>query len=192
MENLLPKNGVVNLFENAFTFETATNYFKILKFEVDWRADEIQVYGKRYVMNRKAAWYGDREFQYKYSGRVKTALGWTPLLLEIKNRVQQITGFTYNSCLLNYYNDGSDGMSWHSDNEKSMLPNGAIASVSFGANRIFHFKHKSEEIKKSFMLSSGSILLMHGEVQQYWLHALPKTKKVSQPRINLTFRTFID
>lgn len=192
MENLLQKDGIVTFYDNAFTFAEADNYFKILEFEIAWRADEIKIFGKHYTMNRKTAWYGDRPFEYKYSGTAKTALAWTPLLLQIKERVEKITDFKYNSCLLNYYPDGSDGMSWHSDDEKSMKKNGAIASVSLGAERIFNFKHKVENLKTSVLLSSGSILLMHGEIQQHWLHSLPKTKKLSKPRINLTFRTFVD
>jgi alkylated DNA repair dioxygenase AlkB len=116
------------------------------------------------------------------------ALYWTPLLMELKLQVEQKCGLTFNACLLNFYHTGEEGMGWHSDNEKSLEEPIHIASLSFGAERRFDMKHQKTGDKKSVMLENGSLLLMKHPMQHYWKHALPKTKKVKEPRINLTFR----
>jgi alkylated DNA repair dioxygenase AlkB len=102
--------------------------------------------------------------------------------------IQERTGDTFNSCLLNLYHNSSEGMAWHSDGEKELQRNGAIASLSFGAERKFSFKHK----KTKETISSGSLLLMKGSTQSHWLHSLPPTKMTDKPRVNLTFRTIIN
>ena len=131
----------------------------------------------------------DLPFAYTYSKITKTALPWSVTLLQLKNLAEVKTGETYNSCLLNLYHDGSEGMAWHSDGEKQLKRHGAIASLSFGAERKFGFKHKETKEVISLNLASGSLLVMKGETQDNWLHRLPPTKKISQPRVNLTFRT---
>ena len=192
MTNLLPYDGTVNYYKDVFKDEHSTNYIQILLENIQWRNDQAFLFGRHHVLKRKAAWYGDKFFEYKYAGTVKTALQWTPELLEIKTCVERLTGHSYNSCLLNLYESGSEGMSWHSDNEKTMEEGSAIASVSFGAARTFYFKHKTDQIKVQVNLENGSILLMLGSTQKHWLHSLPKSKKVLDLRINLTFRTFIE
>ena len=114
---------------------------------------------------------------------------WTPELMILKNKCEEITGEKFNSCLLNLYHNGSEGMAYHSDGEKDLKKNGAIASLSFGAERKFLFKHKFTKEKIEIFLENGSLLVMKDETQTFWLHRLPTTKKVSTPRINLTFRT---
>ena len=114
---------------------------------------------------------------------------WTPELLELKQKCEEVSGETYNSCLLNLYHDGSEGMAYHSDGEKDLKKNGAIASLTFGAERKFVFKHKTTQEKAEIFLESGSLLVMKGKTQENWLHRLPPTTKVKTPRINLTFRT---
>ena len=137
------------------------------------------------------AWYGDRPFEYKYSNISRTALVWTEELIALKAIVESHTTETYNSCLLNLYHDGTEGMGWHSDDEKDLKKDGAIASLSLGADRKFAFKHKSDKQTLNVILEHGSILLMKGEVQSRWLHSLPKSTRVLKPRINLTFRTIV-
>src|SRR5699024_713386 len=110
-------------------------------------------------------------------------------LLELKNKIEEETGEEFNSCLLNLYHDGSEGMGWHSDDESDLKKNGTIGSLSLGAKRKFVFKHKTTKEKVEVFLDHGSLLLMKGETQRYWLHTLPPTKKVKSPRVNLTFRT---
>ena len=149
----------------------------------------MHLFGKRIVTKRKVAWYGSRPFEYTYSNNTKKALQWTKGLLELKELVEKHTKETYNTCLLNLYHNGEEGMGWHSDDEKELKPDGAIASLSFGAQRKFVFKHKSTKIKVDLVLDHGSLLVMKGSTQKYWQHRLPPTKKVHKPRINLTFRS---
>lgn len=149
------------------------------------------IFGKHIVTARKVAWYGDSNFAYTYSGTTKQALAWTAQLAALKAKVEELTGKIFNSCLLNLYHHGDEGMSWHSDDEKSLVQNSSIASVSLGAEREFRFKHKRLDQKASVLLESGSLLVMKGSTQSHWLHSIPKSKKVKSPRINLTFRSMI-
>jgi alkylated DNA repair dioxygenase AlkB len=188
-ENLLPYDGTANYFGPVIATNDADDYFQKLINLIPWQQDEVVIYGKRYITRRKTAWYGDKDFDYTYSGTSRSASRWAPELKELKNLVERISDATYNSCLLNLYHDGSDGMSWHSDDEKMLQKNAPIASMSFGAARKFSFKHKQTKETRSIMLEHGSLLVMKDEIQQHWLHALPKSTKVKSARINLTFRT---
>ncbi|KAG1682762.1 DNA oxidative demethylase ALKBH2 [Nymphon striatum] len=194
--NLLPYDGEVNYFGSIVSPEESDNYLEQLLKTVQWKNDEVIVYGKHITTKRKAAWYGDSNYAYTYSNTTKYALTWTEELLELKKRVELTTETQFNSCLLNLYHDGTEGMTWHSDDEKALGTNTTIASLSFGAERKFSFKHKSlDERKKktvSLHLESGSLLVMKGSTQTHWLHSLPKTTKVNTPRINLTFRKFVN
>lgn len=188
-KNLLPRDGVVLYYGTVVPEGLANKYYQCLLKEISWRHDTAIIFGKEIATKRKVAWYGDRPFQYTYSGITKQALPWTPVLLELKTLVEQRSGETYNSCLLNLYHDGNEGMAWHSDAERDLKKNGAIASLSFGAERKFGFKHKATGEKVYRYLEHGSLLVMKGETQSHWLHRLPPTKTISTPRVNLTFRT---
>jgi alkylated DNA repair dioxygenase AlkB len=137
------------------------------------------------------AWYGEKPFEYTYSKLTKQALPWTTELIALKNSVELETGEQFNSCLLNLYHNGEEGMGWHSDGEKDLKKNGAIGSLSLGAERKFMFKHKKNGQKVELRLEQGSLLVMKDETQEFWLHRLPPTKRVLGPRINLTFRTIV-
>lgn len=189
--NILPYDGVVYYFGVVFNREQIRFYRDKLMNHIEWRNDEAFIYGKHFVTKRKVAWYGDEPYSYTYSKITKQALPWTPELHVLKKIAESHTKTTYNSCLLNLYHNGDEGMSWHSDDEKTLLKNGAIASYSFGADRIFSFKHKMTGEKVSITLENGSLLVMKGETQSYWLHQLPKSKKIRTARINLTFRTIV-
>ena len=190
-KNWLPKDGVVNYFGPIIPLEEADDFFKILADTIPWEADVVHMFGKRIVTKRKVAWYGDQPYNYTYSNSTKKALPWTPALRELKEMAENLTNETYNSCLLNLYHTGEEGMGWHTDNEKELKRNGAIASYSFGAERKFVFKHKTTKEKVELLLDHGSLLVMKGATQNHWLHRLPPTKKVGSARINLTFRTII-
>ena len=140
------------------------------------------------ITKRKVAWYGDKPFEYTYSKTTKSALPWTKELLELKEIIENKTGEKFNSCLLNLYHNGDEGMAWHSDGEKDLKKNGSVGSLSFGAERKFLFKHKKTKQTVSVYLEKGSLLVMKGTTQINWLHRLPPTKKVKKSRINLTFR----
>lgn len=187
-QNLLPLNGRTYYFGKIFSEADAEAHFLKLIENVHWQHDEVMIFGKKMVTGRKTAWYGDEEFKYTYSKMTKKARLWIPELLPLKLKVEQVTGLEFNSCLLNLYHSGEEGMSWHSDAEAELGPEPAIASVSLGAQRKFVLKHKDSAEKIELQLEPGSLLLMAGETQKHWLHSLPKTKKVKEPRINLTFR----
>jgi alkylated DNA repair dioxygenase AlkB len=189
--NLLPGDGIVNYYGKLISASESAAMAQALLDRIEWRNDEAVIYGKRIITKRKVAWYGEEAFSYTYSNTTKTALPWTPELLFLKNLAEKHSGETYNSCLLNLYHDGSEGMAWHSDGEKDLRKNGAIASLSFGAERKFCFKHKKSGEKIDVFLEAGSLLVMKGETQTHWVHRLPPTTKVHQPRINLTFRTIV-
>jgi len=189
--NLLPKDGTVNYYGKILNNSDASSYFKTLMECVEWKNDEAVIMGKRIITSRKVAWYGDEKYSYTYSNTTKQALQWTVELLHLKNLIEKTCNESFNSCLLNLYHNGDEGMAWHSDGEKMLKPNGAIASLSFGAERQFKFKHKQSGEVVSILLEHGSLLIMKDETQHNWLHRLPPTKKIKTPRINLTFRTII-
>jgi alkylated DNA repair dioxygenase AlkB len=189
--NILHQDGIVDYYGELFNLDLANQYFAELFSTIQWRHDEAIVFGEHITTKRKVAWYGERPFNYTYSNTTKQALPWTAALRAIKTSVENTTQETYNSCLLNLYHDGSEGMAWHSDAEKDLKKNGAVASVSFGAERKFSFKHKGSKETVSVFLKNGSLLVMKGTTQTHWLHRLPPTKKVKEPRINLTFRTIV-
>jgi len=189
--NLLPRGGMVNYYGTLLADSTADNYFKYLLNNIAWKNDEAIIFGKHIVTKRKVAWYAEKPFEYTYSKITKSALPWTKELLALKTLVENKTGETFNSCLLNLYHDGSEGMAWHSDGEKDLKKNGAIASLSFGAERKFVLKHKTTKEKVSVILQKSSLLVMKYETQTNWLHCVPTTKRIKDPRVNLTFRTIV-
>lgn len=189
--NLLPQDGTVNYYGKIFSDEEVHHYYKYLFDEIPWKQDEAMIMGKLIITKRKVAWFGDEPFEYTYSKRTKLALPWTKELLELKTKCEQETGEQFNSCLLNLYHDGSEGMAYHSDGEKDLKKNGAIASLSFGAERKFLFKHKNTNEKIEIFLENGSLLVMKDETQTHWQHRLPPTTKIKTPRVNLTFRSIV-
>ncbi|MFZ0897192.1 MAG: alpha-ketoglutarate-dependent dioxygenase AlkB [Candidatus Nitrosopolaris sp.] len=191
ISNLLRKDGTVNYYRNVLTHNEANRYFDLLLQNILWRNDEAVIFGKHIVAKRKVAWYGDSDYLYTYSNTTKQALVWTKELSDLKQRVEEVTGTKFNSCLLNLYHNGDEGIAWHSDDEKPLGENSFIASLSFGAERKFSFKHKHTKQTISVVLEHGSLLIMKDATQTNWLHSLPKSKKITRPRINLTFRTIV-
>ncbi|MEM9051693.1 MAG: alpha-ketoglutarate-dependent dioxygenase AlkB [Bacteroidota bacterium] len=187
MINLLPYDGEAFLLDDS-VFLKEEKLFQNLKEEITWKQDEVVMFGKIIIMRRLSAWYGDKPFEYIYSQVSHKALPWTDTLAQIKTHTEEICDETFNSCLLNFYHDGDDGMGWHSDDEPELDPTASIASVSLGAERKFAFKHKRTKETVSVFLPHGSILLMKAPTQEHWLHTLRKSKQVRESRINLTFR----
>ncbi|MES2429956.1 MAG: alpha-ketoglutarate-dependent dioxygenase AlkB [Bacteroidota bacterium] len=190
--NLLPKDGIVNYYGKLLSSIEANHYLEILLNNIEWKNDEALIFGKKIITKRKVAWYGDKPFEYTYSNTTKLALPWMAELLELKTIIEQESNETFNSCLLNLYHTGEEGMAWHSDGEADLKKDGAIGSVSLGAERKFAFKHKRTKETVSIILEHGSLLVMKGTTQKNWLHRLPPTKTINSPRVNLTFRTIID
>ncbi len=187
--NILPHDGTVHYYGKVFSKEKSEQYYHYLFNQIPWENDEAVIFGKLILTKRKVAWFGEKAFEYTYSKRTKYAKFWTPELLELKQKCEEVTGETYNSCLLNLYHDGSEGMAYHSDGETDLKKHGAIASLTFGAERKFLFKHKTTKEKIEILLENGSLLVMKGTTQDHWLHRLPPTTKIKTPRVNLTFRT---
>ena len=187
-QNRLPYDGCAHYYGPIITPREADDYFNILMSQINWEFDEAIIFGKRIITKRKVAWYGDSPYSYTYSKVTKHALPWTPTLKIIKALIEEKANSEFNSCLLNLYHNGSEGMGWHSDGEKELVKHGVIASMSFGAERKFAFKHIRTKQTVSIFLQSGSLLTMEDQTQDHWQHRLPPTKKVTTPRINLTFR----
>jgi len=153
----------------------------------------MNVYGKEVNLPRKTAWYGDSNKSYTFSGIHLEPEPWTPTLLQVKERIEEVAEVEFNSVLLNLYRSGSDGISWHTDAERELGENPVIGSVSFGETRRFIFRHRyDKEVKSEVDLTHGSFLLMAGETQHFWQHQIPKTSRKIEARINLTFRVIID
>jgi alkylated DNA repair dioxygenase AlkB len=184
-------NGNVSFLEKLTLPQPSAALLAKLIAETPWRTDPIKVWGKVYMQPRLMAWYGDMGKSYRYSGRLYEPYPWTPLLLQLKDGVEQACDHTFNSVLLNYYRDGNDSMGFHSDNEVELGKNPVIASLSLGETRTFILKHKTNKSLKPIRLklNDASLLLMAGELQTHWQHGIPKENKSCSARINLTFRT---
>ena len=188
LQNILPFDGEVLNYGLILNNKDCQFYLKSFLNADFWTHDELLMFGKRIQTTRKVAWFGDLDYQYSYSSSVKRAIPWTPELISIKNLIEKETGEVFNSCLLNLYHNGNEGMGWHQDNEKELGKNPVIASLSLGTTRKFAFKHIQTKQKVDIVLEAGSLLIMKGKTQENWLHSLPKTTKVTFPRVNLTFR----
>jgi alkylated DNA repair dioxygenase AlkB len=186
--NLLPKEGLVNYYPEFLGEVESLNLLNQLQKSLQWEADQLIIFGRLISTRRKVAWIGDPKCTYTYSGVKKQPQSWTPELLIIKRQLEELAQAEFNSCLLNFYHDGADGMRWHSDDEKELDAQSPIASLSLGSARKFSFKHKKDKSTTSLFLENGSALIMHAPTQQFWQHALLKTKTIHTPRINLTFR----
>lgn len=186
--NLLPRDGQVTYFGRLFSSCEADRLAGRLTQEIEWQNDQAVIFGKVITTRRQVAWYADQPYTYTYSGSTKTALPWCELLKEINQRVEAACKTSFNSCLLNLYPCGEDGMAWHSDAEKELKQNGVIASISLGAERRFQFKHKQTKELVTLWLEHGALLVMEGVTQRHWLHRLPQAPHIKAPRVNLTFR----
>lgn len=186
--NIINKDGEAIYYGSIYNDEHISSLFIELSNKINWVNETVIMFGKEITTKRKVAFYADKGIQYTYSQKTKQGLDWIPILNELKLDVEKHTFQKYNACLLNYYHDGMEGMGWHADNEKEILPHSSIASLSLGSDRKFSFKHKISKETVSILLENGSLLEMKGTLQSHWLHALPKTTKVLTPRINLTFR----
>jgi len=177
-------------FPTFLTPETASSIFQALYTETPWRADKVRVFGKWHDQPRLTAWYATEKRTYAYSGLELDSIKMSPILIDLKNAIEEKVETRFNSVLLNLYRDGTDSNGWHSDDEEELGPDPSIASLSLGATRVFQLKHKKETYKLS--LQPGSLILMGDGSQIYWKHQLPKTKKAIGPRVNCTFRKILD
>ena len=190
-DNLLPYDGQVN--DLGIVIDYPSPLFYNLVTELPWQEDIVTLFGKTHVTTRQIVWMGDSDIDYQYSSHTRQAIPWTDTVFHVKQHVEQqllILGIdvNFNSCLLNYYPSGEDGMGYHADDERELGEQPVIASLSLGATRKFVFKHKKTQDKVELYLESGQLIVMHGETQNFWKHSITKTKKVTTGRISLTFR----
>lgn len=187
-KNVIQRDGCAIYYGQILNDKEKPDFFDKLYNKISWEHESIIMFGKPITTKRKVAFYADCSIEYTYASKTKKGLPWSNELLTLKNLIESITNSKYNACLLNLYHTGDEGMGWHSDDEKEIVPNSSIASLSIGAERKFAFKHKGNKETCSIFLENGSLLEMKGAIQQNWWHSLPKSKKIVNPRINLTFR----
>jgi len=190
-DNLLPYDGQVN--DLGIVIDYPSPLFYNLVTELPWQEDIVTLFGKTHVTMRQIVWMGDSDIDYQYSGHTRQTIPWTDTVFHVKHHIEQKLldlgiDANFNSCLLNYYPSGEDGMGYHADDERELGEQPIIASLSLGATRKFVFKHKKTQDKVELYLESGQLIVMHGDTQSFWKHSITKTKKVTTGRISLTFR----
>ena len=193
-DNLLLYDGKVN--DLGIIIDDAKALYNTLLTDLPWQPDIVTLFGQTHVTTRQIVWMGDTEADYQYSGHVRQTVPWSSTVFHVKQYVEQALAKIgviahFNTCLLNYYPTGSDGMGYHADDEKELGAQPIIASLSLGATRKFVFKHKKTQDKVELHLESGQLVVMHGDTQTFWKHTITKTKKVSEGRISLTFRQMV-
>ncbi len=182
------QNGEYIFQPNFFSKTDSDRFLKELRENTKWRQESMNMYGKKIDFPRLTSWYGDNDKPYSFSGITLQPHSWSPEILTIKQRIEQPSKTVFNSVLLNFYRNGNDSISWHTDAEKELGQNPIIASVNFGATRNFQLRHTKTKEKLEIELTHGSLLIMQGELQHFWQHQVPKTSKPVGERINLTFR----
>ncbi|WP_420229897.1 alpha-ketoglutarate-dependent dioxygenase AlkB family protein [Psychrobacter sp. ER1] len=190
-DNLLPYDGKVN--DLGVIIDDATALYNTLLNELPWQPDIVTLFGKTHITTRQIVWMGDKDADYQYSGHVRQTVPWSDMVFHVKQGIEQALAeigviASFNTCLLNYYPSGTDGMGYHADDEKELGHQPVIASLSLGATRKFVFKHKKTQDKVELYLESGQLVVMHGDTQTFWKHTITKTKTVDAGRISLTFR----
>lgn len=186
METILDRDGLVWIIRNWLS--NPESAYKSLQNNIPWKHDEVMMFGKKVTAKRMVCWMAEHPIQYRYSGVVKQAVPWHPLVGKVAQDLRKEFGYAYNSCLLNYYRSGMEGMGYHSDDEPELDEETPIASLSLGSSRPFFFKHKLTGETREVVLDPGGLLVMDGRCQIHWKHSLPVRKNVLEGRINLTFR----
>ena len=188
IEKIVLKDGWIRFIPTFLNEDIANQLFEHLQQTIQWQQGEIVLFGKKHATPRLEAFCADDQKSYGYSGQRLITHEFTNELNEIRQKLTLEIGTSFNSVLLNLYRTGNDSNGWHADNEPELGKNPIIASLSLGATRRFDLKHNTTKEQLSFHLNHGSILIMGGELQHHWKHQIAKTKKVNEPRINLTFR----
>lgn len=174
---------------NFLCNDEAELYLQTLQHSLQWRQDQIRLFGRQVNLPRLQAWYGDNGLSYHYSGLTLKALPWAPALQGLRERIRRHCNHPFNAVLANLYRNGHDSMGWHADDEPELGPNPVIASLSLGQPRTFRLRYRQDPSQQySIELAAGSLLVMAGATQQHWQHALPKRPCLTHPRLNLTFR----
>lgn len=186
--HIIEKGGSLTYLEGFFGPSKAKSLYKLLVSEIEWERRKIRLFGREMLQPRLISFYGDPGVKYRYSGQDWLAKPWTSLLEELRININHFLGTEFNSVLCNYYRNGLDSMGLHSDNERELGRSPTIASLSFGCERKIRFIKKDGSERKELLLKDDSLLVMAGELQENWKHEVPKQKKITQGRVNLTFR----
>lgn len=181
----------LEVYEGFYDAVDSLSIFKHLRNEHDWPDNHYSVGERQFTLPRLQTWHADVGIRYSYSNNLLLTRPWTPLLTQIRAKVEAYLHHQFNSVLVNCYRDGHDYVGWHADNEAELGEQPVIASVSFGAQRYFAYRHKQSMQEGALLLQSGSLLLMRPDFQHHWLHRVPVDEDLSEARINLTFRTVI-
>lgn len=181
----------LKLIGGFYAEQESARIFRHFVREHRWPSNQYQVGGRQFVLPRLQTWHADQGIRYSYSNNLLETRHWTALLLGIRTRIEVYLQHSFNSVLVNYYRHGDDYVGWHADNEAELGEQPLIASLSFGAERPFCFRHKHSGDGGDIVLSSGTLMIMQPGFQHHWLHSVPKLKQLEQGRINLTFRTVI-
>jgi len=187
----LPPNGRVCYLVNWIDPVEASRVFAELERQLDWRQRPIRMFGREVLQPRLVCFYGTSGVRYRYSGVTLEAQPWGGVLEALAGRLSESLGESFNSVLCNFYRDGRDSMGWHADNEPELGREPVIASLSLGQARRFRFKPRGGGASRHLDLEHGSLLIMSGDLQHHWLHELPKSRRATGPRINLTFRRIV-
>ncbi len=185
---LLPRDGSAILSPDFLEAEIADSLFSTLLASHQWESQSLIMFGKKVDEPRMSTWYADPHLPYTYSGAQRTPHPWTTELNDIRHLCEQHVEHTFNGVLVNLYRTGADHLGWHSDDESVNGPEPIIASISLGAERRFDLRHRDSGERISTMLPHGSLLVMSGRSQSHWVHRIPKSSSLTEPRINLTFR----
>jgi alkylated DNA repair dioxygenase AlkB len=190
-KTILIGDPCLTTYQNNFLSEVEVAvFYEYFMTNIRWAHDEAVIYGKRIITKREIAWFADKGFDYNYSGASRIAQAWDKKVLEIKSKLENETGHTFNSCLLNLYHDGNEGMAWHSDDQNHLETDSPVAIISLGAERYFKLREtKIRDNQRKIVLEQGSLLIMAGQTQTYWQHEIPKMSGIKSPRISLTWRS---
>jgi alkylated DNA repair dioxygenase AlkB len=184
----LPPQGRLRYLPDWLERSEASRVFSCLERGLDWRQRPIRMFGREVLQPRLVCFYGEPGVRYRYSGVTLEAQPWDGELQTLSCRLSAAVGESFNSVLCNLYRDGRDSMGWHADNEPELGRDPVIASLSFGETRRFRLKPRGGGASRHLDLEHGSLLIMSGDLQHHWLHELPKSRRATGPRINLTFR----
>ena len=193
-DNLLPYDGKAN--DLGILIDDTETLYDTLLAELPWQSDIVTLFGQTHVTTRQIVWMGETEADYQYSGHTRQTVPWSHQVFHVKQCIEKALADIgiaahFNTCLLNYYPSGSEGMGYHADDEKELGHQPIIASLSLGATRKFVFKHKKTQDKVALYLESGQLIVMHGDTQRFWKHTITKTKTVDTGRVSLTFRRML-
>lgn len=183
-------DGTLTLDQQFLNTDQADTLYQQLSQELNWRQDSIRMFGRIVTIPRLQVFQGEPGIRYRYSGLTLETESWHPAINALRQEIEQVCGYRFNSVLINFYRNGQDGMGWHSDDEPELGPNPTIASVTLGQPRRFLLRHKSDKAipQQELLPEHGSLLIMANQLQHHWQHSIPKTKRIMQGRINLTFR----